>query len=160
MADNLATPCVRNSRSLLACAAACAALGDDAGSRALEAEAAGFVTERSARILAAPRVRLALGRGDVEAARALVEEPMFDRGSMWWYPAAVTSHLEALVTLHDRERIEREAPRFLGSRSVLEPFALRALGEVRADAALVSQAAESFARMGFERQAAITWAQA
>src|SRR5207244_2849958 len=57
VADNLATPCVRNSRSLLACAAAFATLGDHAGSRALEAEAEGLIAERYEAILAAPKIR-------------------------------------------------------------------------------------------------------
>lgn len=154
--DKQATPCVRNSRSLLACAAACATLGDEAASRALEGEAEGFQAERYEAILLAPKIRLALGRGDLVTVRTLLVEPEIERGSMWWYPAAVTSYLDALATLGDRERVERDAPRFLESRSALEPFALRALGLVRADVSLVGQAAELFARMGFERQAAIT----
>src|SRR5207247_1935354 len=67
--DNLATPCVRNSRSLLLCAAACAALGDEGGSRQLENEAEGLGAEGYENILAAPRIRLALNRGDLAAAR-------------------------------------------------------------------------------------------
>jgi len=156
VAENLATPCVRNSRSLLSCAAACAALGDDTESRALENEADGLAAERAQRILAAPRVRLALARGDLGAARAFVEAPTSDRGSMWWYPAAVTTYLDALAALGDREALERDAPRFLAPPSVLEPFALRALGIVRGDEELLARASESFLAMGLDRQAGST----
>jgi hypothetical protein len=156
VADNLATPCVRNSRSLLSCAAACTALGDDAEARTLEAEAAELQAEGYDAILAAPRIRLALARGDLETARPLLVEPRVTRGSMWFHPAAVTTYLDALASLGDRDRLERYAPQFLESRSVLEPFALRALGVVRADPELLTEAATSFARMGFERQAEVT----
>ena len=156
VAENLATPCVRNSRSLLVCAAACAALGDDEQSRALEGEAEALVGTGYEAILAAARIRLALGRGDLDQLRDLLVEPRIERGSMWWYPAAVTSYLDAVATLRDREPVEREAPRFLDSRSALEPFALRALGVVRGDADLLERAAALFARLGFELQAANT----
>jgi class 3 adenylate cyclase/tetratricopeptide (TPR) repeat protein len=156
VADNLATPCFRNSRSLLVCAAACAALGDDAEARRLEAESEALQAEGYARILSAPRVRLALARGDLERVRDLLLEPAVERGSMFRYPAAVTSYLDALAALRDRERLERDAPRYLASQSVFEPFALRALGVVRADPGLVARAADRFAEMGFERQAANT----
>src|SRR5439155_3964112 len=128
VAENLATPCVRNSRSLLVCAAACAALGDDEQSRALEGDAEALVGTGYEAILAAARIRLARGRGYLDRLRDLLVEPRIERGSMWWYPAAVTSYLDAVATLRDREPVEREAPRFLDSRSALEPFALRALG--------------------------------
>jgi class 3 adenylate cyclase len=155
-ADNAATPCVRNGRSLLSCAAACAMVGDDAMARELEGEAEGLVAERFTAILTAPRLWLALASGDLEAVRTLIVEPSVARGSMWWYPGAVTSYLDATVALMDRERVERDAPQFLESRSVLQPFALRALGRVRDDPDLLAQAAETFARMGFERQAEVT----
>ncbi|HYV02892.1 MAG TPA: hypothetical protein VEM93_11275, partial [Actinomycetota bacterium] len=73
-----------------------------------------------------------------------------------WYPAAVTSYLDGLVALRDRERIERDAPQFLESGSALEPFALRALGVVRGDPGLLEKAATLFSRLGFELQAANT----
>jgi hypothetical protein len=156
VAENLATPCVRNSRSLLACAAACAVLGDDAEARDLEAEAEGHVAERYAAILTGPRLRLAMGRGDVGVVRSLVEQPMMERGSMWWYPGAVTSYLDALAVLSDRERIEEDAPRFLEYPSALQPFALRTLGLVRGDPSLLEESAGMFELLGFELQAANT----
>jgi hypothetical protein len=115
-----------------------------------------LIAERYEAILAAPKIRLALGRGDLDMVRSLVVEPRIARGSMWWYPAAVTSYLDALAALQDRERVERDAPQFLESRSALEPFAMRALGVVRGDRSLLEEAAALFARLGFERQAAIT----
>jgi class 3 adenylate cyclase len=156
VADNLATPCVRNSRSLLVSAAACAALGDDVGSRDLEAEAEGLQAEGYEAILAAPRIRLALGRGDLDRVRSLIQQPRIERGSMWWFAGAVTAYLDALATLGDRERVERDAPKFLESPSALEPFALRALGVVRGDRYLLEEAAALFTQLGFERQAANT----
>jgi hypothetical protein len=156
VADNLATPCVRNSRSLLVCAAACMALGDDAGSHALETESEGLQAQGYEAILAAPRIRLALGRGDLDRVSSLIVEPRIERGSMWWYPAAVTSYLDALATLGNRERVERDAPKFLESHSALEPFSMRALGLVRGDRSLLEEAALLFTRLGFERQASNT----
>src|SRR5262249_45463330 len=92
VADNLTTPCVRNSRSLRVCAAASAAAGDEAEALALEAEAAPLAAERYAPILAAPRIRLALRRGDAEAARELLLQPASSgAGTMWWYPGAVAA---------------------------------------------------------------------
>jgi class 3 adenylate cyclase/tetratricopeptide (TPR) repeat protein len=156
VAANLATPCVRNSRSLLMGAAACVTAGDDADARGLEAEAAELVTEGYEEILAAPRIRVALARGDLESVRNLLREPRIARGSMWWYPAAVTSYLDGLAALGDRETIERDAPAFLEPPSVLVPFALRALGLVRGDRGLLEGAAERFAAFGLDRQADAT----
>ena len=156
VADNLATPCIRNSRSLLLCAAACAALGEDERSRILEREAEALETEGFEAILAAPRIRLALARGDHDRVGGLAVEPKIGRGTLWWYPGAVTSYFDALATLRDRERVERAAPRFLESRSALEAFALRALGVVRDDPGLLEKAATLFSRLGFELQAADT----
>ena len=88
--------------------------------------------------------------------RGLLAQPMMERGSMWWYPGAVASYLDALAALLDRERVEQDTPRFLEYPSALQPFALRALGTVRSDPSLVEQAAGLFDQLGFERQAAST----
>jgi hypothetical protein len=154
--ENLATPCVRNSRSLLVCAAACAALGDDVQSRTLEGEARALSAEGYDAMLDGPRIRLALNRGDLRTLRDLVAHPRIQRQRIWFYTAAVTSYLDALASLGDSERVEADAPQFLEPRSVIAPFALRALGMVRGDRSLLQKAADLFESLGFERQAANT----
>jgi len=156
VADNLATPCVRNSRSLLVAAAACAALGDDAESRSLEAEAEGLGAEGYEDILAAPRIRLALNRGDLDMVRDLMTQPRIPRLRLWYHMAAVTSYLDALGALGDAARAEADAPQFLEPPSAMSPFALRALGTVRGDGSLLEEAARRFESQGFERQARYT----
>jgi class 3 adenylate cyclase len=154
--ENLATPCVRNSRSLLLCAAACAALGDEGGSRHLEEEADGLGAEGYESILSAPRIHLALNRGDLAAVAVLLQKPMFERRQMWFYAATVTSYLDGLAALRDVEGIEADAPQFLQPPSALEPFALRALGVARQDRSLLEHAASRFEAMRLGIQAART----
>jgi DNA-binding SARP family transcriptional activator len=48
----------------------------------------------------------------------------------------------------DRDRVEREAPALVRQGGYLEPFALRALGVVREDEALLRQAASRFEALG------------
>jgi hypothetical protein len=154
--DNLATPCVRNSRSLLLCAAAAAAHGDERGSRDLEAQADRLGTEGYGNILAAPRTYLAINRHDLDAVRALLEKPLFVRRQIWFYAATVTSYLDGLAALNDVDRIEADAPQFLQPPSALEPFALRALAVARGDATVRDRAASRFEAMGLSLQAART----
>jgi hypothetical protein len=59
----------------------------------------------------------------------------------------VSTFLDALTALGDRDRIEAEAPKWLQQGSFNEPFALRALGVVRGDRALLTQALERFEAM-------------
>ena len=150
VADNLSTLCVRNSKSLLVCAAACSALGDEAESRALEDEAERLKAEGYEGILEAPRIRLALNRGDMRMVSDLVAKPKIQRRQIMFYPAAVTSYLDALAALGERERLERDAPQFLASPSTLQPFALRALGILRSDRSLLEEAATRFDQLGLE----------
>jgi class 3 adenylate cyclase len=151
--ENLTTPCVRNSRSLLICAAAAAAVGDDAGSRALEHDAEGLQAEGYDAILAAPRITLALNRKDLASVRTLVERPMIQRRQIWFYIAAVTSYLDALSALGETARIEAGAPQFLHPPSALEPFALRALGTARGDPSLLERAAARFEALSLQLHA-------
>ena len=67
VAANAATPCVRNARSLLVCAAASAYLGDEAAARRHEEDAEGLGIEGYGVVLDIPRLRLALIRGDLDA---------------------------------------------------------------------------------------------
>src|SRR5438874_2333064 len=71
---NLATPCVRNARSLLVTALAAAYLDDQAMSSRLEEQANELVMEAHEFVLAAPRVRLAILRGRLDEVERLVPE--------------------------------------------------------------------------------------
>jgi class 3 adenylate cyclase len=140
---NLDTPCIRNARSLLI--AALAAHHADAGSGAvrLERRADEVALEGYEDTLAAPRVRLALARRDLDAVARLL--PPFDASRGIWYAmASEAARLDALAALRDRETLENEAPSLLRRKTYLEPFALRALGIARADEELVERGRERF----------------
>jgi hypothetical protein len=93
----------------------------------------------------APRIRLALARGDLAALERLVAD---DPAVAYEGGAAF---LDALVALGDRERIEEQAPRLIAPGTYVEPFALRALGVSRDEPGLIRQALERFGAMG------LTW---
>jgi class 3 adenylate cyclase len=154
--ENLATPCVRNPRSLLVCAAARTELGDESAARDLEERALSLWMEGYGSTLDAPLLRLALARGDLAQAERLIGAPElrgWHRG--WFVFSALAARLDALAALGRREEVE-EASRHRRPGTYLEPFALRALGVVREDASLVEAAAAGFAAMGLERHAAAT----
>ena len=154
VADNASTPCVRNARCLLISAAALAVQGDDAGSRQVEEAADSLRIEGHETVLSAPRLRLALARGELGRVAALLEQ---DRGyRMYSAVANVASQLDGLAALRDRERIEDEAPRLVGSATYFEPFALRALAVARDDQALLDRALEGFDSLGLRWHAAQT----
>ncbi len=152
---NAATPCVRNAWSLLVCAAAKARLGDaesasELGERAERLEMVGYDD-----ILNPARIRLALFLGDLaQVERLLAESPRaFRRGRGWFSALGAPARLDALAALGDREGVEAEAGPFLEQGTCLEPYALRALGVVRADDVLVERAAELFDSMGLSTAA-------
>jgi class 3 adenylate cyclase len=151
---NEETPCQFDWRSLLVCALGLAHLGDEREARRLEQRAlAGAVVagppEREPALL-----RLALLRGDLnEAARILEYLPA--SGDPWGLDAAA-ARLDGLVALGDRAGVEEEAAPFLDSDSYTRPFALRAVGVVRGDRALIAQSLARFEAMGLEWQAAET----
>ena len=68
----------------------------------------------------------------------------------------MTAHLDGLAALGARERIEDEAALALRPGTYLEPFALRALGIVRHDRALIERAADHFESLGLGWHAART----
>jgi class 3 adenylate cyclase len=144
VAVNLDTPCIRNARCLLVCALASAELGDEATARRLEARSEQVELEGYAGTLAAPRLRLALLRGDLDLARRLLDETFVMRRQYWFFLAAVTAHLDALAAFGDRKQVETAAKPFLRSKTYLTPFALRALGRVREDEDLIRQSLERF----------------
>jgi len=98
-------------------------------------------------------VRLALLRDDLEAVQRLLELPL---GLSYTETAVRSARLDALAALHDRERLEEEAPPLVQPNTYLEPFALRALGLVREDDELVGQALARFEAMGLDWHAAET----
>ncbi|MEO5634688.1 adenylate/guanylate cyclase domain-containing protein [Gaiella sp.] len=154
VAANVATPCVRNQRSLLVCALARAYLGDDEEARRLERGAEAYAMTGHGTVLYTPRVQLALHRDDLAAVELLVREPRVRRSS--WRLSSMATHLDGLAALGDRKRVEDEASRLLQPNTYLEPFALRALGLVREDASLIERAADRFEAFGLNWHAAQT----
>jgi hypothetical protein len=57
--------------------------------------------------------------------------------------AGATAQLDALAELGERGEVEEQAERYVHA-PYLEPFALRALGRVREDEALIRRALERF----------------
>jgi hypothetical protein len=154
--ENLDTPCIRNARSLLVTALAAAEQGDEGASSELEARAAEVALEGYDFVLSAPRARLALWRGEVDAALALVPPDQALR--VGFALQNTTARLDALMAARDRQTIEHEAPRYVRAGTYVAPFALRALGVVREDAELIRQAVERFREMGLEWHAGQTQA--
>ena len=147
VAENLATPCVRNARSLLVCALAHAQIGDEEEARRLEREAEAHAMTGYGTVLDTPRLQLALQRDDLSAVESLLGKPAV-RTTNWFYLSSMASHLDGLAALGARERIEIEANRALQPGTYLEPFALRALGIVRQDRAMIERAANRFESFG------------
>ena len=151
---NEETPCQFNWRSLLVCALGLAHLGNEREARGLEEKA------RASAVVAGPPerepalLRLALLRGELEEVERILEH-IAPSGNPWGLDEAA-ARLDALVALGDRLRVEDEAAPFLDSESYTRPFALRALGIVRDDRALIEQARSCFEAMGLEWHAAET----
>ncbi|MBV9415981.1 MAG: hypothetical protein JO363_13450 [Solirubrobacterales bacterium] len=150
VAANAATPCLRNARSLLVCALAAACLGDDHRATELE-RAAAALGLLGRQVLDAPRLRLALLRGDHARADQLLHALLDETG---WYArghgtslATLTTRIDALAVLGYTENVEREAPPLLQPGTYVEPFALCALGIVRHEPTLVQQAIDRFERL-------------
>jgi class 3 adenylate cyclase len=143
---NRDTPCVRNVRCLLLCAAARAEQGDDDAARALETAADEVGMEGHSYALEAARIRVALPRRDFETLARLLQRGPSHRFA--FDVQTFAARFDAIAVLRDRRLAEEEAPRFLIPRTYLEPFALRALGAARADDSLISQAREKFDALG------------
>jgi hypothetical protein len=155
VADSVSTPCVLSARSLYVCALANAHLGNDDETARLEVKAEPLAMSGYGTVLDTPRLLLALERGDLEGVESLLGEPAV-RATNWLYLASMAAHLDGLAVLGERERVEQAAAPVLRPGTYLEPFALRALGLVRSDEALVGQAAERFEAFGLEWHAART----
>jgi tetratricopeptide (TPR) repeat protein len=155
--ENLETPCVRNARTLLVAALARLHTGDEEEAQRLERRAADLWMEGHGLTLGALRIRLALARGQLSEVETLLSETAPPHGPASFRSAIGAASLDALAALRDRTRLEREAPALLRPGTYLEPFALRALGLVREDRALIEQALERFEAMGLAWHAAETW---
>ena len=146
--ENIGTPCTFNARSLLCCALASAHAGEEDEARRLEHAADAVGVPGFGLTIDAPRLRLALVRGDLPTAERLAAAP---REEMWFAAFdAQAARLDAQAALRDRRRLEEEAPPLLGAGNYLEPFALRALGLIREDTRLLSRAVERFAALGLD----------
>ena len=143
------TPCTYRPRSLAVCALAAACIGQEVEARRLERAAAEHGAEEYGRVVDT-RIRLALVRGDFDTARRLVAQPEAPQRTLIRSTklAPVAARLDALAALGDRKGVETEAPHWLQPDTYLEPFALRALGIVRKESALVERAAARFDAMG------------
>jgi class 3 adenylate cyclase len=159
VAANTDNPCLRNARSLLVCALAAACLGDLATAAELE-RAADALGSPNKPLLDAPRLRLALARGDLERADELLARLQADHG---WYSRGHGTSLATLITRLDghaalghRHQLERDAPRLLIPGTFVEPFALRALGFVRDDRELLERSLARFGELALDWYAAET----
>jgi hypothetical protein len=154
--ENLDTPCIRNVLSGLLLSAACAYLGDEDESRRLEewSEAIGYEDWRLPNV---PRLRLALARGDLGRVEELFHKAEEPEGETWFGLQSQTTLLDAGAILGDRARIEELAVPLLRPGSpYLEAHALRALGVVRDDGAMLEQALSRFEAMQLDWHAAET----
>ncbi len=156
VAANAGTPCVYTARSLLASAVACAALGLDDEAHRLEAEESALGFEGYEMWLDALRARLALIRGDLERAEALLDGSEKWHWPIWNYVNGVATRLDALVALGRAEEAVEDAERHALPGTYLEPFALRTLGIARRDPALVAKAQKRFEAIGLNWYAAQT----
>ena len=152
---NLATPCPFNRGLLILEAAAWTYAGKDAEAERLlaRAEEVGMGTYT---MIHTPRwLALAIARHDGDEVRRLIDSirPGWLAPSAWDLWALL---FDALVEVNDRERIEADAPQWLNRNLYQTPFATRALAIVRADEALLDQAATTFEAMGLERHAQLT----
>jgi hypothetical protein len=82
-------------------------------------------------------------------AEAQAELPL--ERSFVWGPGVFAARLDVLVALRRYDSIEHEAPSLLQAGTLVEPFALRALGAARGDDELLGQADARFADLG------LTW---
>ncbi len=153
VADNLATPCVRNQRSLLACALAAAELGYDDESRRLEALAEGLAMEGYEAVFDPIRARLALRRGDLEGARRLIPTTIPPPTKNYYRITTTTARLDILLALGETATVEAEAPALLVPSTLVEPFGWSALGIARDDVGLIEAAAAQFDEFGLTWQA-------
>jgi hypothetical protein len=151
---NAGTPCGRHARSFLVQAIAHEYLGESGQARRLERLADESAMDPARTGLAALRTRLALARGDLEAAEAFAVHPaqIPRRGWWWWWGQTVAiAYLDARAAVGARDDVEEVVEKYAtGHNRLLQPFALRALGRVRGDAELIRQALAQFEALHLE----------
>lgn len=154
VADNRATPCLRNGRSLLVCAAAAEIVGDRARSLELEADADELQATGFGVTFGGPRLRLALARQDLATVEELLSARDWYSRQTWFLLPGAAARLDALAVVGSEQAIEAES---LPARyGYLEPFLLRAIGLTRADERLVAQADDRFRALGLNWHAGQT----
>ena len=147
-AANRDTLCDLNWRALLMAALVVAQLGAEGEARRLETAAAQAIPAHASLAQEPALLRLVLLRDDLDEAQRLLDA---DPGPYVWTDVDyVPARLDGLAAVGDRGQVEAEAPFVLRAGGYGEPFALRALGRVRDDRALVARAEERFAAMGLE----------
>jgi class 3 adenylate cyclase len=158
--ENLATPCARNSLSLLLCAAANAKVGERAAAWVLGERAEALGLEGFDDILDPARIRLALALGELERVQGLLARSpsALRRGSGWFSLVGTPARLDALAAVGDRITLEEEAELFVRPGTCFEPYALRALGIARRDVKLLELARKRFQELGLGWQARETGA--
>ena len=147
---NRDTPCIRNARSLLLCALANELLGHHERSIELEARAAELQNEGYGATLATPRARIALARGEFDQLHELLRDEGWRQRQTWFTLPAGAARLDALVVVGTTAQVEAAAVQIGTPGSYLEPFALRALGALRADESLLAQADRRFRELGLD----------
>jgi class 3 adenylate cyclase/tetratricopeptide (TPR) repeat protein len=145
---NLETPCVRNARTLLLCALAREHAGDKDTARELEQRARELWMGGYGLVLDATLLKLALARGDLAEVERLCDAGFKLRRQTWFFVSAITARLDGLAALRRVEEVEEAAATYARPKTVLEPFALRALGVAKQDPALLAQALERFEAFG------------
>jgi class 3 adenylate cyclase len=145
---NLATPCVRNPRDLLLCSLAHLCLGDEPRAAELERDGLRLAGEGYETDLSGAKLRIALQRDDRRSIESLIELPV--ERALVWGPGIFAARLDAYVALGRHDRIETDGPGLAQNGTMVEPFALRALGVARRDDALLARADELFVALGLE----------
>jgi hypothetical protein len=146
VAENRATPCLRNGRSLIVCAVAAEIVGDRARSREFEAQADELQASGLGVTFGGPRLRLALAREDLATVEELLADGDWYSRQNWFLLPGAAARLDALAVVGSEKALDAEG---LPARyGYLEPFMLRALGLARADQQLVAEADEQFRALG------------
>jgi hypothetical protein len=149
---NLATPCPFNRSLLIMLATAWIHAGGEAEASRLLARGDEVGMGTYLRMQTPRWIRLALARHDHAEIRRLIGEypPDWLMPSLWgmW-----CSLLDGLAEVGDWDRIEADAPQWVGQETIIAPFAMRALALARGDEALLEAAATRFAAMSLDRHA-------
>jgi class 3 adenylate cyclase len=155
-AANVGTPCSVNPIALLLCAVAHAYLGDAKEAHRLEQAAVALGMEGYGAMVDGLHARLALIRGDLPSVERLLDDSGAWAGWFFGHLSSLAVRLDGFVALGRREEVEQEAARLAQPGTYLEPFALRALGQVRGDRSTIDTAASRFEAMGLTWHAAQT----